>query len=246
MPPAPRPPNYPLDVTGAYTTAERKQIGASVGPIGNAASGLLHDAEGDVRKFVVYGAVRRASRDVYTGLAYLDLIDLNVVVLQDRIDQLALQQQQLVASVAALQASCATIAASLEQVMKLLGTVIPAWIDKEEVESGDDMGMVRPSAAELGLTVVFETVRQAAGFGHHDVVSISPSAGTLVAQGQHGHGRDQPGRVTPRSVRGPASPERRRDLDHPASARYGRGARRPAEATDEPLTEVAPWTASPS
>ena len=93
------------------------------------------------------------------------------------------QQQQLVASVATLQASCVTIAASLEQMMSLIGAVIPAWTDQEEVESGDDMGMVRPSAAALGLTVVFETVRQAAGFGHHEVVSISPPAGTLVAKG---------------------------------------------------------------
>ena len=136
-----------------------------------------------MRGYVVYGAVRHAHRDLYTGLAYLDLIDLNVLALRDRIDQLALQQQQLVASVATLQASCATIAASLEQMMSLIGAVIPAWTNQEEVESGDDMGMVRPSAAALGLTVVFETVRQAAGFGHHEVVSISPPAGTLVAKG---------------------------------------------------------------
>ena len=183
MPPAPRPPNYPLDVTGAYTTAGRQQIGANIGPVGNAATGILHDSDGDVRGYVVYGAVRHSHRDLYTGLAYLDLIDLNVVALQDRIDQLALQQQQLVASMAALQASCVTISASLEQMMNLIGAVIPAWTNQEEVESGDDMGMVRPSAAALGLTVAFETVRQAAGFGHHDVVSISPPAGTLVAKG---------------------------------------------------------------
>ena len=135
-----------------------------------------------MRGYVVYGAVRHAHRDLYTGLAYLDLIDLNVLALRDRIDQLASQRRRG-RERGDLQASSVTIAASLEQMMSLIGAVIPAWTNQEEVESGDDMGMVRPSAAALGLTIVFETVRQAAGFGHHEVVSISPPAGTLVAKG---------------------------------------------------------------
>jgi hypothetical protein len=168
----------------SYTTAERDQIGANIGPVGSAATGILHDAEGDLRKYVIYGGVRQTRRDVYTALAFLNLIDLNVVAIRDRVDQVALEiNAPLAARLAALETSCATIAANLDQVMKLLGTVVPAWISQEEVESGDDMGMARPSAAALGLTVVFETVRQAAGFGHHDVVSISPPAGTLVAKG---------------------------------------------------------------
>lgn len=60
---------------------------------------------------------------------------------------------------------------------------VPAWISRTEVEEGDDMGLVRPSAAELGLTVEYVALQREPGFGHEDVVRIDPPAGTLVPRG---------------------------------------------------------------
>lgn len=71
----------------------------------------------------------------------------------------------------------------MEQLVSFMGVVVPAWRNREEVERGDDMGVVSPSATELELTVVFETVRRRPGFSHDDVVSITPPAGTLVKRG---------------------------------------------------------------
>jgi hypothetical protein len=65
-----------------------------------------------------------------------------------------------------------------------LATVtIPGWSTKKEVLEGDDMGMNVVSAEELGLQVVFEFDQQHPGFGHEDVISIDPSAGTVVFAG---------------------------------------------------------------
>ncbi len=71
----------------------------------------------------------------------------------------------------------------VERLVDFLGVSIPAWINKEEVENGDDMGISRPSAASLELTVDFQFERQVAGFGHEEVISIDPPPGTLVKRG---------------------------------------------------------------
>ena len=60
---------------------------------------------------------------------------------------------------------------------------IPAWTTRTEVEEGDEMGIVYPSAAELGLTVDYVVLQQEPGYGHEDVVSIDPPPGTLAARG---------------------------------------------------------------
>jgi hypothetical protein len=61
--------------------------------------------------------------------------------------------------------------------------VVPAWRTKTEVEEGDEMGLSIQSAAQLGLIVRFDFDRLNPGFGHEDVISISPPAGTLVTRG---------------------------------------------------------------
>lgn len=60
---------------------------------------------------------------------------------------------------------------------------IPRWRTRTEVEQGDDMGIVNPSAGELGLIVQFEIDQQNPNFSHEDVISITPSAGTVVLRG---------------------------------------------------------------
>jgi len=64
-----------------------------------------------------------------------------------------------------------------------LGVIIPAWLNREEVLNGDDMGLVRPSAEQLGLTVEFEIAQARPGFGHEGVIQITPPAGTIVQPG---------------------------------------------------------------
>jgi hypothetical protein len=181
MPP-PRPPGYPLDVTQRYTTAGRNQLGKSIGPVGPSA-GIIHDADGDIKDYVVFQAARSAWRETYTALAYLDLIDQNVLSAADQLNELGQKQETLAQAVQQLSSRIDQVGLNLERLMNFMGSVVPAWQTKEEVENGDDMGLVTMSAAQLGLNVVYESVRQAAGFQHEDVVSISPSAGTLVQRG---------------------------------------------------------------
>ena len=51
------------------------------------------------------------------------------------------------------------------------------------MENGDDMGVAVRSAADLELLVDFVILQREPGFGHEDVVSIEPPAGTLVVKG---------------------------------------------------------------
>ena len=62
-------------------------------------------------------------------------------------------------------------------------SVIPAWSTRQEVEEGDDMGIVSPSAAELGLAVEFTFERLNPNFAHEDVIRITPEPGTAVRRG---------------------------------------------------------------
>jgi hypothetical protein len=61
--------------------------------------------------------------------------------------------------------------------------VIPAWRTKTEVFEGDDMGLVSPSAEQLGLVVELKIDQRNPNFQHEDVISITPPAGTLVSRG---------------------------------------------------------------
>jgi hypothetical protein len=61
--------------------------------------------------------------------------------------------------------------------------VIPPWRTKTEVEEGDDMGMVAPSAESLGLVVQYEIDQLNPLYSHEEVISITPQAGTMVMKG---------------------------------------------------------------
>jgi hypothetical protein len=61
-----------------------------------------------------------------------------------------------------------------------LAAVIPDWPNLTEVNEGDDMAIVRPSAAQLGLTVEIIALQQEPGFDHEQVVSIDPPPGRLA------------------------------------------------------------------
>ena len=85
--------------------------------------------------------------------------------------------------ITSLQQTCDALAATVQQMVSFLGVLVPAWTTRQEVELGDEMGISMPSAAELELNVVFEMERQVPGFGHEDVITITPLAGTLVKRG---------------------------------------------------------------
>lgn len=61
--------------------------------------------------------------------------------------------------------------------------IIPDWLNEEEVCNGDDMGIVRPSAEELGLTVEFTIIQNDPSYNHEEVVHITPPAGTIIKRG---------------------------------------------------------------
>ena len=93
-------------------------------------------------------------------------------------------------SVRVLESTIATLEDRLAQLMTLVDVVvIPNWRTKTEVESGDDMGIVSPSASELGLTIEYEIDQRNPNFAHEDVISIGPPAGTLVKRGSTVHVR---------------------------------------------------------
>jgi len=77
-----------------------------------------------------------------------------------------------------------TLERTVASVVELMGAVIiPGWRTRTEVERGDDMGIWAPSAEHLGLTIQYEIDQLNPNFGHEDVISITPPAGTVVMRG---------------------------------------------------------------
>lgn len=77
-----------------------------------------------------------------------------------------------------------TLEHTVAQLTEMVGAaVIPQWRTKTEVEEGDDMGLVSPSAEDLGLLIEYEFDQRNPNFNHEDVISITPPAGTLVMRG---------------------------------------------------------------
>lgn len=86
--------------------------------------------------------------------------------------------------VGALNARVQQLEQTVSALLGLVGAVvIPEWRTKTEVEEGDDMGLVAPPASELGLNVEYEIDQLNPRFGHEDVVSIIPPAGSVVLRG---------------------------------------------------------------
>jgi hypothetical protein len=74
-----------------------------------------------------------------------------------------------------------TTVASLVELMGAV--VIPPWRTKTEIEQGDDMGILFQPAEQLGLVIQFEIDQLNPNFGHEDVISMTPPAGTVVMRG---------------------------------------------------------------
>ena len=62
-------------------------------------------------------------------------------------------------------------------------SVVPPWQSLEEVEHGDDMGMLYGSAEQLGFIVEFVVLQAEPGLEHNQLVKIDPPPGTLLRKG---------------------------------------------------------------
>jgi hypothetical protein len=173
---------YPLDVSTRYP----ESVISSVPRVRarDRISGLVvHPETDDLTNEVLYKSIMTVWRNSHTILAYCDVIDLaqeTAANAQKNADtRIATLDQRLTG----VMGEVASLRTSIDTLIAFFGVTVPAWINKEEVENGDDMGIVHPSAVELGILVAFEFVQQQPGFGHEDVVSIDPPAGTLIARG---------------------------------------------------------------
>ncbi len=131
----------------------------------------------------LYFFLRKTVENSHWALAFCDIIDRAQETAADRMLNTDAAIAGLTDALAATRSDISALTGSVAALTAFLAATVPAWATKAEVENGDDMGIARPSAAALGLTVEFASVRQQPGFGHEDVVSIEPPAGTLVAKG---------------------------------------------------------------
>jgi len=182
MPPPQRPPGYPLDVTPRFTTHDLGEIGKGVQAI-DPSAGILHEADGDLKTWVSVGLGIKGLKDLYTALAYLDIADGKADALADGQNGLRLKIDALSGKLDGLAAKVDGLSTDIDRLTNFLGVVIPPWRTRTEVENGDDMGVAVRSAADLDLLVDFVILQREPGFGHEDVVSIEPPAGTLVVKG---------------------------------------------------------------
>ncbi len=174
---------YPLDVSTRYP--ESVISSAPIVRARDRISGLVvHPDTDDLTNEVLYKLIRTVWSNSHKILAYCDVIDLAqeaAANAQKNADtRIAVLDQRLTSVIGEV----ASMRTSIDTLIAFFGVTIPAWINKEEVENGDDMGIVRPSAAELGILVIFEFTQQQPGFGQEDVVSIDPPAGTLIPRGR--------------------------------------------------------------
>jgi PASTA domain len=183
-----RSPDYPLDVSTRYPESSIKL------PLLRASdriSGLVVNPDtGDMTVEVVFQRTSTLFVNTQKILAYCDVMDLaqeaagtQIAGVDNRVAALDQRIAGLEQNLTETKAEVAALRSSIDSLISFLAVVVPAWINKKEVENGDDMGIARQSAASLDLVVNFEFDRQRPGFGHEDVISIDPPAGTVVAKG---------------------------------------------------------------
>jgi hypothetical protein len=183
-----RSPEYPNDVSIRYPKSLLRipRLQAS-----DRIEGLVVNPDtGDLTNDVLGHMLTSVLANTIKTLGYCDLIDLA----QETAETHAVAQDGLInavnqriagldGSLTAVKNDVAALRTSVDTLISFLGVIVPAWINKDEVENGDDLGIARPSAASLQLLVTFVFDQREPGFGHEDVVSIDPPAGTLVARG---------------------------------------------------------------
>lgn len=183
-----RSPDYPLDVSTRYP---KSSINLPLVRASDRISGLVVNPDtGDLTVEVVFNRTSTLFVNTQKILAYCDVMDLaqeaagtQIAGVDNRVAALDQRIAGLAQTLTETKAEVAALRSSVDSLISFLAVVVPAWINKKEVENGDDMGIARQSAASLNLVVNFEFDRQRPGFGHEDVISIDPPAGTVVAKG---------------------------------------------------------------
>jgi len=173
---------YPLDVSTRYPENVINNL-PNVRARDRISGLVVHPDTDDLTNEVLYKLLRAVWINSHTTLSYCDVIDLAQEAAanaqKDTDARVAALDQRLTAMTGMISA----LAASVDTLTAFFGVTIPAWINKQEIEQGDEMGIVRRSAAELDIRISLDFVRQQPGFGHEDVVSMNPPAGSLVARG---------------------------------------------------------------
>jgi hypothetical protein len=76
-----------------------------------------------------------------------------------------------------LEQSVATLAALMN------ASVVPPWRTRDEVEQGDDMGILYMSASSLGFVVEYIVLQNDPQYNDGEVVQIEPPPGTVALRG---------------------------------------------------------------
>ncbi len=182
-------PDYPCDQSEKYSLQVRNNI--RYAPAADNIQGLFLTPEGDLRTWLIASYVQDSHKDLVTALAYLDVADRAAA---DRGTREAQQNAVLNAELTDLRNEVRELRDSVQASAKLvqalvnsLGVIVPAWHTRKEIEEGDDMGLVLPSAKSLGLVIDIIALQREPGFEHEEIVSMAPEAGTLVARGSTIH-----------------------------------------------------------
>jgi hypothetical protein len=184
--------DYPMDISERFPIADKpKRIWRAA----SHASGRIVDAHtGDMTVEAAYITVVAVWGDVYRTLAFADILDSEAKANSRTLRKIGDSTRRLETSVERLEAALSSLSQRAEAVrdavdglIEVSGAVsIPAWTTTEEVEHGDDMGMVHQSAHELGLTVVYSPEWNPAA-DIREVLWTNPPAGSVVRRGSTVH-----------------------------------------------------------
>lgn len=173
---------YPLDISTRYPESVISSA-PSVRAYDRISGLVVHPDTDDLTNEVLHKLLRSVWVNSHKTLAYCDLIDLAQETAFNTLKNADNRINMLDQRLTAVMSEIVSLRTSMDTLIAFFGVTIPSWINKNEVEYGDDMGMVNPSADQLGILVTFDFVRNHPGLEHEDVVSIDPPAGSLIPRG---------------------------------------------------------------
>ena len=133
--------------------------------------GIVHHSDGDLCTWVVSSQVHFLGGYIWDALGYLDVQDQLLKALQLKTDML---QQELTTLTNKLQ--------PLLDMAQSLGTTVPDWRTKDDVENGRPDMVDVLSATQAGLRTTFNVV-QDPDFAPRHIIEMNPATGTFVAKG---------------------------------------------------------------
>lgn len=141
--------------------------------------GFTHNPDtGDLTVATVFHSVAHLSTFIWDALGFLDISDQQQTDAQQRAAAQDVQIAALRQDVAELKALLGPVV----QIVRSLGTEVPDWLTRDDVENGRPDMVDVLSAKQAGLLVTFEVV-QDLGFDPRVIIRIEPPVGTFVARG---------------------------------------------------------------